>query len=261
MVDTWSKGDADYNMGEEILVSLAQIISRHPWWLARAHIVLEILKSNNVPSGATILEAGCGWGTNLFALEAAGYDVTGLDISRQALDMLDKPTRKLVECDLTKPLPPGTQQFDAVLALDVLEHLDDDAATVKILGELCKPGGMVIISVPALPELFSEFDDIQGHRRRYLPETLRKAFVGSGLEPAEVLWWGSWMVPLMSRRKKPVKAASDRSAAETYKSYLKTPPWPGSALLKLAFALDEPRTLRGKSKTGTSLIAIARKPR
>jgi SAM-dependent methyltransferase len=181
-----------------------------------------------------------------------------LDISRQALEMLDLPTRKLIECDLTKPLPSGIQPFDAVLALDVLEHLDDDAATVKILGQLCKPNGLVIVSVPALPQLFSEFDEIQGHRRRYLPETVRKAFAESGLEITQLLWWGSWMVPLMSRRKKPAKASSDASASEIYKRYLSTPPWPGSALLKLAFALDEPRTLRGRSTTGTSLIAIAR---
>ena len=66
-----------------------------------------------------------------------------------------------------------------MLALDVIEHIDDDRAAVARLGSLARPGGIVIVSVPALPELFTEFDRIQGHRRRYLPETLRAAFAAA----------------------------------------------------------------------------------
>src|SRR5437870_1405673 len=101
MILTWSKGDADYNMDEAILVSLADIISRHPWWEARARIALQLLKRHNIHPPARILDAGCGWGSNLIALEEAGYQVVGLDISRQALERLDRPDRTLIECDLT----------------------------------------------------------------------------------------------------------------------------------------------------------------
>ena len=58
----------------------------------------------------------------------------------------------------------------------MIEHLDDDAAALASLGRLVRPGGTLIVSVPALPELFSEFDQVQGHRRRYQPDDLRAAF-------------------------------------------------------------------------------------
>ena len=66
-----------------------------------------------------------------------------------------------------------------MLALDVIEHIDDDRDAVSKLGQLARPGGVVIVSVPALPEFFTEFDEIQGHRRRYLPETLQATFPDS----------------------------------------------------------------------------------
>ena len=154
-----------------------------------------------------MLDAGCGWGTTLEALEARGYRAVGADISRKALELLDRPGRDLVEADLTKPLPGSVEPFDAVLALDVIEHLDDDAAAVRRLGALARPGGVVIVSVPALPEFFTEFDSIQGHRRRYLPETLRSAFEGAELELERVFWWGSWLVSMLRWSRRKPKAA------------------------------------------------------
>jgi hypothetical protein len=88
-----------------------------------------------------------------------------------------------------------------------------------------KPGGVAVVSVPALPRLFSHFDTIQGHRRRYEPATLRRAFEGSGLEVETVIWWGAWMVPVLARqraRKTPPRQAAER----TYADYLRLPPWP-----------------------------------
>ena len=120
-----------------------------------------------------ILDVGCGWGVTLEALEKSGYHVLGMDISRRTLESLDRPDRRLVEADLANPWQIAAAS-DAVLALDVIEHLDDDRAAVARLEMLVRPGGVLIVSVPALPDLFSEFDAIQGHRRRYLPETLAR---------------------------------------------------------------------------------------
>ena len=72
-------------MDEDILLSLGDIVARHPWWEARAALVLALLERLKISPSASILEAGCGWGTNLEVLEAAGYPITGLDISRKML--------------------------------------------------------------------------------------------------------------------------------------------------------------------------------
>ena len=208
-----------------------------------------------------MLDAGCGWGTTLEALERAGYRATGADISRRALERLDRPGRELVEVDLTKPLPPEEiGGYDAVLALDVIEHLDDDRAAVGRLGELARPGGYVVVSVPARPDLFSEFDTIQGHRRRYLPETLERAFQVADLELERTFWWGAWMVPLDP----PVCAAAARRAAgesiaQAYCHYLRLPPWPVPLAMKAAYAHRAAPALAGKLRDGTSLFAVARR--
>jgi SAM-dependent methyltransferase len=246
-------------MSEDILTDLADMIREHPWWQARASLMLALLKANGIQPPARVLDAGCGWGTNLEYLERNGYRAIGLDISRRALQRLDRPDRELIEADLTQALPGQVAQFDAVIALDVIEHLDDDRTAVTRLGQLAKPGGLVILSVPALPSLISEFDVVQGHRRRYLPPRLRDSFAGSGLAVKQVLWWGSWMVPLLRMQRRVAQTRSRQSPAEVYRRYLQLPPWPIRLAFRLAFALDEMRTLNGRALTGTSLFAVARR--
>ena len=65
-----------------------------------------------------------------------------MDISRRALQQLDRPGRRLVEADLAQPLGQIAAASDAVLALDVIEHIDDDRAAVARLGMLVRPGGV-----------------------------------------------------------------------------------------------------------------------
>jgi hypothetical protein len=113
--------------------------------------------------------------------------------------------------------------------------------------------------VPALPEFFSEFDEIQGHRRRYLPETLRAAFAGSDLALERLLWWGQWLVPLLRRQRRRRYGIAGESPEQTYRRYLALPPWPAPLALSLGFALEQSKALAGKLHTGTSLLAIARR--
>jgi SAM-dependent methyltransferase len=261
MIATWSVGDPDAGMAEDILVDLNNEIHGHPWWQARAQLAVALLRQERIQPRARVLDAGCGWGVTLEALEKDGYRAAGLDISRRCLQTLVHPSRELIEADLTQPLPSDVPQFDAALALDVIEHLDDDHTAVARLGELVRPDGVVVVSVPALPDLYSEFDLIQGHRRRYLPDMVRRAFQGTGLVLKRILWWGQWLVPLLRRRRGRRLAVAGESTADTYRRYLSLPPWPLSLVLPWLFRLEQPRTLRGVSTTGTSLFAVARRPK
>lgn len=258
MITTWSRGAADENMPEKFLVATLERVRRHPWWRARAQLVLAALKENKISPPITVAEAGCGWGINLDVLERAGYPVTGFDISRQILEMIDRPERNLVEMDLNHELPPGHPCFGALLALDVIEHLDDDRGALCRMAALLQPGGTAIVSVPALPELFSEFDEIQGHRRRYLPETLRAAFKDTDLTIQKIFWWGAWMVPVLRRmRRNSSKSKEKQVSAKTYLDYLQLPLWPVPVMMELAYRLEQSKALRGRLSTGTSLFAVA----
>ncbi len=160
---------------------------------------------------------------------------------------------------MTRPFLAEIEPFDAVLALDVIEHLDDDRAAIERLGSLVKPGGYVVVSVPALPDLFTEFDAIQGHRRRYLPGTLRDAFHDTGLEIVRLFWWGQWLVPRLRRQRSAPRSRPGESPSASYRRYLQLPPWPASLILEAAFAMEEGRALAGRLSTGTSLFAVARR--
>jgi 2-polyprenyl-3-methyl-5-hydroxy-6-metoxy-1,4-benzoquinol methylase len=260
VIERWSEGTADDNMAEQILVELSDLVRRHPWWKARTSLTLSLLGRLGVTPPARVLDAGCGWGVTLDAIEGRGYHCVGMDVSRRALERIDRPGRTLVEADLSKtiPVPHHVPRFDAVLALDVIEHIDDDRCAIERLGVLARPEGVVIISVPALAELYGLFDSIQGHRRRYSPETLQSAFVGTGLIIERLFWWGSWLVPMLRRQRASIHSQFGDSPAEVYRRYLKLPPIPLPWLARMAFALEQPKAVRGQLRTGTSLFAIAR---
>ena len=262
MIDVWSVNDTDDNMPAEILTRLVSQMSAHPWWQARTSLLLKLLGRHGISPGARILEAGCGWGTNLVALERAGYEVTGLDISRGMLEMLDSPNRCLIQADLTQPLPEDFKPYDAVVAMDVIEHIDDDKQAVQTLAKLCRPGGLILVSVPALPELWSEFDEIQGHRRRYLPQTLENAFEGSGLNKLSRFWWGGWMVPILrvQRRLDRARRPEGLTDWELYSYYSRVPGFLGRQLMKLFFFFDHHWAPLGLNPFGTSLLMLAQKP-
>jgi SAM-dependent methyltransferase len=243
-------------MPEAMLIETLENVRRHPWWQARAKLAVAVLRQYGIARPATVMDVGCGWGVNLDALESAGYAAIGLDISRQILERIDRPARKLVEADLNQPLPAQESPADGLLALDVIEHIDDDSGVMRRCAQLLRPGGVAVVSVPARPDLFSEFDRIQGHRRRYLPDRLREVFVESSLEVQNIFWWGAWMVPVL-RRMRGANGQAEAVKPKTYADYLRLPPWPAPLLMKLAFAWEQSRALRGKLHDGTSLFAVA----
>jgi SAM-dependent methyltransferase len=257
MIETWSHGPADENMPEAMLVETLTLARRHPWGAARARIARAVLQANGITPPARVLDVGCGWGVTLQALENAGYHVTGLDISRRILELIDQPRRRLIEADLNQSPPAARELYPAALLLDVIEHLDDDRGTLRRIAPLLQPGGMLIVSVPALPELFSDFDRIQGHRRRYVPETLRVAFDDSGLVVQKIFWWGGWMVPILRRMRQ--KTTKEPAAPKTYADHLRLPPWPGPLVMRGLYIWEHRRALEGKLRTGTSLFAMARR--
>ena len=261
MIETWSPGSAGEHMDEAILTQLAPLVARHPWWGARARFTLALLKGRGTTPPARVLDAGCGWGVTLRCLEEAGYSATGLDVSRSALERLDRPGRRLIEADLTGHWDAPEETFDAVLALDVIEHLDDDRSAIRVLADRVVPGGVLIASVPALPEMFGEFDAIQGHRRRYLPDSLRDAFVGSGLGDPDLFWWGRWLARRLGRSRARPRSRPGEPAWRTYRRYLALPPWPLPILIRGMFLREHREALSGRLTTGTSLFAVARRPR
>jgi SAM-dependent methyltransferase len=95
-----------------------------------------------------------------------------IDISTPALSLLRQRGGQVV-CGSITDLPYADQVFDLVCALDIIEHVDDDAPAWRELARVIKPGALLLVSVPLHPSRWTPFDDFVGHRRRYAPEELR----------------------------------------------------------------------------------------
>jgi SAM-dependent methyltransferase len=245
-------------MPESLLVETLGLVRQHPWWQARAKLALAVGRQNGLSPPMTVLDVGCGWGVNLETFEAAGFDVVGLDVSRRMLELLNTPRRLLIEADLCQEPPATATCYDGILMLDVLEHLDDDRGALRHAARLVRPGALIVVSVPALPELRSEFDELQGHRRRYLPETLRAAFEGTGFAVRSVFWWGSWMVPVLRWTRQQGNPAR-HDAAVRYAHYLRLPPWPVPLVMQQLFRREQRLALQQRLRTGTSLFVVGQR--
>lgn len=145
------------------------------WWFAgRRHLVRRTLADFvAAQAGRTprILDAGCGTGAGLDNIEPYG-DVFGADAFPDALEFCRRRgKRRLLNTSLEDP-GIGTGAVDIVTMLDVLEHIDDDRAALRGLFRVLRPGGKLLLTVPAYPFLWSEHDVALHHKRRYVAAEL-----------------------------------------------------------------------------------------
>ena len=171
--------------------------STHWWYRARRDILADyITRYARLPQDARILEIGCGTGHNLRMLARFGsVDAIEIDDASRAIasERLGKPVG-------AAPLPdlPGVARgaYDLVAVLDVIEHIADDVAALRAMATVLKPGGKILIAVPAHQWMWSAHDVVNHHHRRYSKATLARAITDAGLVPAKLGWFNSLLFPL-----------------------------------------------------------------
>jgi len=143
------------------------------WFIARRQLAIDIIRRElGGRTDARILDVGCGTGSNLQAFAELG-SITGIDASPEALSFCRRRGVDTVTLAAIEALPFADGTFDVVTAMDVLEHTDDDLAALAELHRVCKPGGLLLATVPAYGFLWSEHDEALKHRRRYTAHELR----------------------------------------------------------------------------------------
>ncbi len=157
---------------------------QHPIDVTSRKAAVEALHRFGFPRNGTLLEIGCSTGFLLHDLkrELPDAQLIGADIDLQALERLGKslPRVPLIQLDLLQ-CSIEQHQFDAIVALNVLEHIEDDCAAITEMAKLLKPGGVLIVEVPQGPSLFDYYDAHLRHFRRYSRKELVAKLTNAGL--------------------------------------------------------------------------------
>ena len=139
--------------------------------------------------GRRVLEVGAGIGTMSRKLVRAADLVVGIEpnancVARLELAMHGEPNFTMLPCHLEDCNLDDlrAKQLDTVYCVNVLEHIDDDVAALRMFKELVVPGGHVLIYVPAVQAAYGPLDAELGHHRRYSRRTLSAAFAAAGLD-------------------------------------------------------------------------------
>lgn len=173
----------------------------HFWMQWRHRLLVRALKRTGVLVRRA-LEIGCGHGVARDMLERDfDFSVDGCDLDRTALEMAKPGRGQLFVYDIFDQAPSLLGRYDAVFLLDVIEHIPDDAAFLSAAFRHLRPGGLSVVNVPASLRLYSDYDRVAGHLRRYSPSGLANLLNRCGIETQCIWPWGLSMVPLLLARK------------------------------------------------------------
>jgi SAM-dependent methyltransferase len=236
----------------------------HWWFRWRYELITKLVRSLKTGDDFQILDAGCGTGQMTKKLEGIGRAI-GLDSAQEAIDYArSRGVQRLVRGSITAP-PFADGSFDCVLALDVIEHVDDDMGILTSLYQVIKPGGHLIITVPAFDALWSEHDEINHHRRRYRSPHLRHLIAEAGFQVDRITYCNTALcLPvLVTRKAKNLwRAISRQRPGENrpLQSDLGDYPKPVNDALFSLMCVETKLMDRFDMPFGVSILAVARRP-
>lgn len=184
-------------MEREVYEQMHRVEQRHWWFRARRHVLDARIDGLHLPPDAKILEVGCGTGGNLPMLSRHGA-VSAFDMWEPAIEYAkEKNVADVRVGRIPDSIPFEKESFDLVFAADVIEHLKDDTETLHCLMSYLKPGGWLLVTVPAYQFLWSHHDVTHQHYRRYTQSTLVALFARGGLTP-KMSYCNTLLFPLIA---------------------------------------------------------------
>lgn len=253
-----SSGEAPANgdtLPREHFASLARLEDSYWWHQTRYRAALAALAGAGIGKSHQVADIGCGTGGFLRFLGARGFDrVAGFDVSPVALATAAESGAVVHALDLDRPFTLEGSPWDALVALDVVEHIAREHEFLASAAAALRPGGLLFVTVPAFPHLFSRWDERLRHHRRYTRRSLATAVRAAGLQPlgssylfavaypaALLRRWLGWHDGSEACEFPPVSPAVD-------------------GLLRFVERVEVALPPRLRAPFGTSVVMLARKP-
>jgi len=252
----------------ELYNSLARAEDDHFWFRARNTMIKTLILDlvSKLPAGYAVLEVGCGTGNVLRMLEEVCDDgtVIGIDLFGEGFAVARQRTScALIQADMTRP--PFSVMFDVIGLFDVLEHLADDRNALGAIHDMLKESGVLLITVPAHPSLWSYFDELGHHCRRYTEKELANKLTGAGFTVEYMTQFMVsifpivWLARRLTARKSAPEKTEKKDEMRLFINELRIRPGLNGLL---RFLLEQEAHFISRHKRlpiGTSLIALAKK--
>lgn len=231
------------------------IQKQHWWFVTKKDIILDtISRHHDLQPSSMILDIGCGSGLMLNALEDIGL-TSGMDMSSEAIqfskEIFAGPVK---QGSLPNQVPYPASTFELITALDVIEHIYDDVGSLEAIKSLLRPSGKAIITVPAYMFLWSQFDEMNEHKRRYTLNELQQKLIKAGFHIERISYFNTLLFPIVYVVRKLNNILGRDGASD-----VDMPGKLANSFLKAIFGLEKFLLRFCKLPFGVSIIAVVSK--
>ncbi|MCP4166369.1 MAG: class I SAM-dependent methyltransferase [Chloroflexi bacterium] len=253
-------------MSTSMLVQIEE--DKHWWFATRTRAILALLDKYAGPGkqGRKVLDVGAGAGNMMHQLGQYGDEITGLEYNPKPIVVANERGFDVREGTATD-MPFDAGMFDIVALLDTVEHIADESAVLNETFRVTRPGGFMVVTVPALMWLWSNNDIINLHERRYKAAELRDKLGAAGWNVPYcgynnflIFPLGAGMILIRKRVDKEPDMTSPHFDDEAYQVEMEPAPELLNTVLEGVGKVEVSMLKHMQLPIGTSVIAIAQKP-